>query len=212
MLVNIKEKIWNEKFRPQVIDDCIIPEKIKQTFENFVIAQNCPNIMIYSQMGGTGKTTILKALCKQLDLEYLFINASEQRSIDILRNDITQFVSTTSLEGRQKAVLFDEFCLSEDEEIQIGLLENIKNKKLSELEKGVIYPIISLNFETMEKELDYGEIISDRVEEVYEVELEDGRKIVVTKEHPFFTLNENNDVVEKSIEQGLDENYYILTE
>ena len=109
MLVNLKEKIWNEKYRPQIIEDCIIPETLKKNFENFVIAQDCPNLMLHSQIGGTGKTTVLKALCHQLDFEYLFINASEQRSIDVLRNEITQFVSTLSLEGRNKAVLFDEF-------------------------------------------------------------------------------------------------------
>ncbi len=131
MLVNLKQSLWAEKYRPQVIDECVIPEKIKQTFENFVIAQNCPNIMVHSQMGGTGKTTALKALCKQLDLEYLFINSSESRSIDILRNDITSFVSTASLEGRNKAVIFDEFdsSLSTTQNALRGFVEQYSKVK-----------------------------------------------------------------------------------
>jgi DNA polymerase III delta prime subunit len=108
MLVNLREKIWVEKYRPQVIEDCILPEAVKKNLENFVIAGDCPNLMLTSVSGGVGKTTIAKALCNQLDLEYLFINSSEQRSIEVLRQDVTAFVSTLSLEGRSKAVIFDE--------------------------------------------------------------------------------------------------------
>lgn len=269
MRVNLKEKIWVEKYRPQTIEDCILPEAVKKNLENFVIAGDCPNLMFSSTSGGSGKcldpdekieircsdelfekfnsvkgkkelivslaelfnvflmnrfpynelksleekvyiktpendwvpikglikkqdeklklsfgnnltsficgkkhivlsskglvfaedsedvfnihlwsftkivskedvgygdvfdisienphlyvtpngfvhhnTTCIKALCNQLDLEYLFINSSEQRSIDVLRQDVTAFVSTLSLEGRKKAVVFDEFCNS----------------------------------------------------------------------------------------------------
>ena len=111
--MNIKEKFWNEKYRPQTIAECILPNSVKKTFEDYLIAGNCTNLMLHSTSGGTGKTTILKALANELDYELLFINASEQRSIDILRNDVTQFVSTLSIDGRNKAVLFDEFCNSQ---------------------------------------------------------------------------------------------------
>lgn len=213
MKINLKENIWNEKYRPSRIEDCILPEPIKRNFENFVIAGNCPNLMLSSVSGGTGKTSLAKALINELDLEYLFINASEQRSIDVLRNEVTQFVSTISLEGRNKAVLFDEFCLEENEEIETGLMGDSGFVRLKDFIKEVFYPIVSLNLETMEKEADYGQIISDREEEVYEVELEDGRKILVTKEHPFFAVQGlyNNSFEEKSINSGLSEEDYILT-
>ena len=111
--MNIKEKIWNEKYRPKIIQDCVLPDAVKKTFEDYLLAGNCTNLMLHSTSGGSGKTTVAKALCNELDYELLFINASEQRSIDVLRNDVTQFVSTLSIDGRNKAVLFDEFCNSQ---------------------------------------------------------------------------------------------------
>ena len=101
-MTELTETLWNERFRPKKIEDCILPKPLKHTFENFVVASDCPNIMIHSSSGGTGKTTVLRALCSELDLEYLFINASEQRSVDVIRNDVTQFVSTMSLREERK--------------------------------------------------------------------------------------------------------------
>lgn len=104
-----KDSIWVEKYRPPNIEQCILPQHIKNNLEQFVIHKNIPNIMIHSIVGGSGKTTVVRALANQLDYETLFINASEQRGIDVLRNDITQFVSTVSIDGRNKCVIFDEF-------------------------------------------------------------------------------------------------------
>ena len=117
---NLSEMLWNERFRPKTIEECILPLPLKSTFQNFILAGQCPNIMIHSSSGGTGKTTVLRALCNELDLEYLFVNASEQRSLDIIRNDVTQFVSTMSLDGRRKAVIFDE-CDSQTQLAQQAL-------------------------------------------------------------------------------------------
>jgi DNA polymerase III delta prime subunit len=104
-----KSSLWVEKYRPPTIEQCIMPKAIKTTLEQFIISGRIPNLMLYSTTPGSGKTTTVKALAEQLEFEILFINSSEQRGIDILRNDITQFVSTLSLEGRKKCVIFDEF-------------------------------------------------------------------------------------------------------
>lgn len=153
-------------------------------------------------------TSCIKALCNQLDLEYLFINSSEQRSIDVLRQDVTSFVSTLSLDGRKKAVVFDEFCLEENEEIK---LSNNRGLKLKDFELNKQYPILSLNLQTNEIEEDSGEIISEKFEEVFEIELEDGRKIIVTKEHPFFCKDINGNVIEKSLKDNLSIDDFVLT-
>lgn len=208
--MNIKEKIWNEKYRPQTIEECILPNSVKKTFEDYLIAGNCTNLMLHSTSGGTGKTTILKALCNELDYELLFINASEQRSIDVLRNDVTQFVSTLSIDGRNKAVLFDEFCLEENEKVIVGTTLDWKSIALKDLVKGVIYPIVSVNIDNFKLENDTGEIVSERIEEVYEVKLEDERTIIVTEEHPFFVYDCGN-INEVSILDGLNPNNFVLT-
>lgn len=105
-----KDSIWVEKYRPQTIEECILPPELKHNLEQFVIHnKNIPNLMIHSITGGSGKTTTVRALANQLNYETLFINSSEQRGIDVLRNDMTQFVSTVSLEGKNKCVILDEF-------------------------------------------------------------------------------------------------------
>lgn len=99
--------LWCEKYRPQKISDIILPDSIKSTFQSFVDQNDIPN-MILSGSPGLGKTTAAKALCKQLDIEYLFINASEESGIDVLRTRIKNFASTVSLTGNKKAVILDE--------------------------------------------------------------------------------------------------------
>lgn len=107
-----RDSIWVEKYRPKTIQECILPDELHQNLLQFVEFGKVPNLMIHSTLGGSGKTTSVRALADQLNYETLFINASEQRGIDVLRTDITQFVSTVSLEGRSKCVIFDEFCNS----------------------------------------------------------------------------------------------------
>ena len=104
-----RDSIWVEKYRPKTISECILPSEIQTNLQQFVEHGKIPNLMIHSTFGGSGKTTSVRALSEQLDYETLFINSSEQRGIETLRVDITQFVSTISLEGRNKCVILDEF-------------------------------------------------------------------------------------------------------
>lgn len=105
--MNFDNMLWCEKYRPKTIQNVILPESIKNTFQTFVDTKDIPN-MILSGSPGSGKTTVAKALCNQLDMEYMFINASEENGIDILRTRIRNFASTTSLTGNKKAVILDE--------------------------------------------------------------------------------------------------------
>ena len=99
--------LWVETYRPKVIDDCILPENIKKTFKEFVEKGEIPNLLL-SGPPGIGKTTVAKALCNELDLDYLLINGSEESGIDTLRNKIKHFASTVSLQGGYKVVILDE--------------------------------------------------------------------------------------------------------
>lgn len=207
---SLSETLWNERFRPKKITECILPAPLKTTLENFIVANQCPNLMVHSSSGGTGKTTVLRALCNELDLEYLFINASEQRSIDVIRTDVTQFVSTLSLEGRKKAVIFDE-CLWEEEEIVIGTVDNKETLALKNFELNKQYPIVSYNMETHEEENDIGSIVSDRSAEVFHILFEDTRQIIVTENHPFFVYQEGGQFIEKSLQDGLNRDDFILS-
>lgn len=99
--------VWAEKYRPKTIETCILPVSIKSTFQEIVKSGNIQN-MLLSGPPGCGKTTAARALCEQLNYDYLFINASDDRNIDTLRTTVRTFASTTSMEGRKKAVIFDE--------------------------------------------------------------------------------------------------------
>ena len=101
------EFLWVEKYRPQMIAETILPSHIKATFEQIVNGGELHN-MLLTGTAGVGKTTVAKALCNELDLDYLIINGSEEGNIDTLRNKIKQFASTVSLSGGYKVVILDE--------------------------------------------------------------------------------------------------------
>ena len=102
--------IWVEKYRPQTIDDCILPESIKKTFKDFLNAGEIPN-MLLSGPPGVGKTTVAKALCHQLGVDYYVINGSDEgRFLDTVRNNAKNFASTVSLtsQSKHKVIIIDE--------------------------------------------------------------------------------------------------------
>ena len=102
-----KDFLWVEKYRPKKIDECILPDSLKDTFREFLSNGDMPNLLL-SGSAGTGKTTVAKALCEELGYTTLVINGSLDRNIDTLRNDISTFASTVSFDGGKKCVILDE--------------------------------------------------------------------------------------------------------
>ncbi|MBT5356135.1 MAG: AAA family ATPase [Candidatus Marinimicrobia bacterium] len=100
--------LWVEKYRPSTIQECVLPSNLKNTFQEYVDQGDFPNLLL-SGTAGTGKTTVARALCNELDLDYIVINGSnEGRSIDVLRTTIQNYVTTVSFTGRPKVVILDE--------------------------------------------------------------------------------------------------------
>lgn len=99
--------LWVEKYRPKFVADTILPQTLKTQLQSIVDGGELPN-MLFTGTAGTGKTTVAKALCNQLNLDYILINASEDGNIDTLRGKIKQFASTVSLQGGIKVVILDE--------------------------------------------------------------------------------------------------------
>ena len=102
--------IWVEKYRPKTIDECILPDSIKKTFQDFLVAGEIPN-MLLSGPPGIGKTTVAKALCYQLGSDYYVINGSDEgRFLDTVRNSAKNFASTVSLtsDSKHKVIIIDE--------------------------------------------------------------------------------------------------------
>ncbi len=103
----LEEYLWVEKYRPKTVDDCVLPNDLKQTFQTFVDQENVPNLLL-SGGPGVGKTSVAKAMLDELDSDYLTINGSLSGNIDTLRNDIMQFASSVSFSGGRKYVILDE--------------------------------------------------------------------------------------------------------
>jgi len=99
--------LWVEKYRPQKIDDCVLPESLKETFKQYIAQGELPHFLL-SGTAGVGKTTVAKALCNEIGAEYIMINGSEESGIDTLRTKIKGFASTVSLTDSPKIVIIDE--------------------------------------------------------------------------------------------------------
>ena len=102
-----KEFLWCEKYRPKTVEDCILDPKLKTTFQKIVETGEIPN-MLFTGTAGLGKTTVAKAICNELGLNFIVVNGSEEGNIDTLRGKIKQFASSVSLSGGYKVVILDE--------------------------------------------------------------------------------------------------------
>ena len=99
--------LWVEKYRPAKVEDCILPESIKTTFQEYVNRKEIPNLLL-SGSAGVGKTTIAKALCEEVGCDYLVINGSDENGVDTIRGKIKSYASSMSLLGGRKVIIIDE--------------------------------------------------------------------------------------------------------
>jgi len=121
------EFLFVEKYRPQVIEDCILPDDTKKTFKEFVAKGEIPNLLLAGPPG-IGKTTIAKALCNELGADFYVINGSDEgRFLDTVRNQAKNFASTVSLTGssKHKVIIIDE-ADNTGNDVQLLLRANIE--------------------------------------------------------------------------------------
>jgi DNA polymerase III delta prime subunit len=119
--------LFVERYRPQVIDDCILPDETKKTFKEFVKKGEIPNLLLAGPPG-IGKTTIAKALCNELGADFYVINGSDEgRFLDTVRNQAKNFASTVSLTGgsKHKVIIIDE-ADNTGNDVQLLLRANIE--------------------------------------------------------------------------------------
>jgi DNA polymerase III delta prime subunit len=99
--------LWVESYRPQKVSDCILPENIKSVFQEYVNQKNIPNLLLTGGPG-VGKTTVAKAMCNEIGCDFMVINGSDERGIDVLRTKIKSYASSMSFSGGRKVVIIDE--------------------------------------------------------------------------------------------------------
>ena len=99
--------LWTEKYRPKTVEECILPERLKQPFQEYVNQKQIPNLLL-SGGAGVGKTTIAKAMCNEIGCDFLVINGSDESGIDTFRVKIKNYASSMSLTGGRKVIIIDE--------------------------------------------------------------------------------------------------------
>jgi DNA polymerase III delta prime subunit len=126
--MNLEQAVFAEKYRPKTIDDCILTDSVRKQFKDMVQSGSVPHCLM-AGAAGTGKTTLIRALINDADMELLFINASLDSGIDTVRTKVMQYASTVSLESKQKVILFDEFdgVSRAGQDALRGVIEEFKN-------------------------------------------------------------------------------------
>lgn len=107
-IANTKDYVWEHRFAPKTLKDVILPQDYRNFFNKIVEGGASMNLILASSTPGTGKSTVAKALAHDLDAEFLFINASDENSIDTVREKITGFAAGMAFNGKPKLVILDE--------------------------------------------------------------------------------------------------------
>lgn len=116
-----EQMLWVEKYRPHTIEDCILPENLKTTFQEYVNRKEIPNLLLAGS-AGIGKTTVAKALCEEVGCDYIVINGSDEgRLIETFRTKIKNYASSMSLSGGRKVIIIDEADYTNAESVQPAL-------------------------------------------------------------------------------------------
>lgn len=113
--------LFVEKYRPISVKDVIMPTIYKNAFLKMVEGEEIPNLLLHSSYPGSGKTSLAKALCNDIGADFMYINASEDSGVDVLRNEIRRFASGRSIVGKKKIVILDELDANSNTSLQKGL-------------------------------------------------------------------------------------------
>jgi predicted nucleic acid-binding Zn ribbon protein len=183
------DKIWTEKYRPKKVEEIVGDFKHK-ILGYLKSPMSVPNFLLYSKSPGTGKSTLGKAIINELGCDFLTINSSDERKLEVIRDKVKQFALTrTSKEHLKRCIFLDEadgLCLPFGTEILSGTLDFTHIRKIEDFDKKMPKCIPSINVKTGKLEDDRGILIDSGIADFYKIELEDGREIIASANHPFF--------------------------
>jgi len=202
-----RDAVWIEKYRPQTLDEVVGQEDNVERLQSYVKRRDLPH-MLFSGPAGVGKTTCSTAIARELYGEnwgdnFLELNASDERGIDVVRDRIKSF-ARTSFGGVDHRIIFldeaDALCVPPGTEVVTGYPSSPEVKPIEEVQDDG-EPIPSVDFETNEIQSDKGKLVDSGVADFFELELEDGRTILASLGHPFFVVGEDGKLVEKELRE-----------
>ena len=187
----LNHSLWVERYRPNKLKYYIGNEHLKSKVKGYIENEDIPHLLLYGK-AGTGKTTLAKIIVNNIDCDYLYINASDENSVDNVRFKIRAFASTVGFKDL-KVVILDE-CLDENtlvtvlsdgEEIQIPIKDVDENNDL----------VKSWNVEKEEWQWRPFYLWDKGEQEVYEIELENGEVVVCTEDHKWYVEDKNGKTI-----------------
>ena len=202
------DNIWVEKYRPKTLDDIVLPVDTRKVIESYKAKKEISNLLLISSPG-QGKTTLAKMIVNHiLECDYLYVNASDENGIDTIRTKVISFAQTRSLTGDIKVILLDE-CLHENTLVTIlrdGCEQQLKIKDIDENNDLVK----SFNFVKNRIEWRPFLKIDKNIQDVYEIEFENGEVICCTADHKWYVnCPKTNKRIRKKlceiIDEGIDE-------
>jgi len=219
--VNIINSLWVECYRPKKIEEVILPDEYRINFDEYIAKREIPNL-IFSGSPGSGKTCVAAILTsKNGVLSYrsdnlLEINGSskDSRGISFVNDVIEPFIKIPPAgNDKHKIVFIDEadfLCLDGNTEIKILEDDKVINKRIEELKDLSEIQVISVNLSNNKLEIDFAEYVDSGIAEMFEIELEDGKKVICSENHPFFIMDKDGKLIEKKLKE-LTENHEIVT-
>lgn len=208
----LNNNILIEKYRPNKLDEVIGQDEIIKRLKRYVKNKNIPHLL-FSGNSGTGKTASTVAMVKELygsewKSNFMEINASDDRGIDVIRNKIKTYAGTKAIgdvnDIQFKIVFLDEsdaLCLDENTKIIIGKRSKKTIHKIKDIPQDGFIDMPSLNIFSHKIENDRGKCVDSGNIEMYKITLENGKEITASSEHPFFKLNEKKEIEEIKVKE-----------
>jgi len=204
--MNQKEHtIFVERYRPKTLETYICTDETRAKVQEYLDKQDIPHLGLFG-LQGSGKSTLAKILVNNIDCDFIYLNATENRGMDDIKEKVGSFASTRSFKPL-KIVILDE-CLDENTLVTVlrkGKIDKIPIKDLD----GVNDLVKSFNENTNEIQWMPFELFYKGEQECYELEFENGEKIICTESHKWYLDNDNGHPVVVTTREVIEKGYIL---